>query len=124
MGAETRLKEKNITLPRPFPRMDHADAMERYGTDKPDIRFAMEFVDVQNLVKDSSFALLANAAVVSFYELVFDEWELRHQIAGRLPAEVIDRVHPLWEWRLPGPRMAEAARLMVHCLRGAWSPRP
>lgn len=55
---------------------------------------------------------LANAAVVSFYELVFDEWDLRHQIARRLPAEVIERVHPLWEWRLPGPRMAEVDRLL------------
>jgi hypothetical protein len=55
---------------------------------------------------------LANAAIVSFYELVFDEWELRHQIARRLPAEVIERVHPLWEWRLPGQRMAEVDRLL------------
>jgi hypothetical protein len=56
---------------------------------------------------------LANAAVVSFYELVFDEWELRRQIAPWLPAEVTERVRPLWEWRLPAARMSEVERLLA-----------
>jgi hypothetical protein len=61
---------------------------------------------------DQPGQFLANAAVVSFYELVFDEWELRHDIAAWLPADVIARVRPLWEWRLPGPRMSEVDRLV------------
>jgi hypothetical protein len=56
---------------------------------------------------------LANAAVISFYELVFDEWELRRQIAAWLPRCVVERVRPLWEWRLPAPRMAEVDRLLA-----------
>lgn len=62
---------------------------------------------------DQPGQFLANAAMVSFYELVFDEWDLRHEIAGWLPADVVARVRPLWEWRLPGPRMTEVDRLVA-----------
>lgn len=62
---------------------------------------------------DQPGQFLANAAVISFYELVFDEWELRHQIAPWLPSEVVSRVRPLWEWRLPAVRMAEVDRLLA-----------
>lgn len=55
---------------------------------------------------------LANAAVVSFYELLFDAWDLRHEIAAWLPADIVAKVRPLWEWRLPGERMAEVDRLV------------
>lgn len=61
---------------------------------------------------DQPGQFLANAAVVSFYELVFDEWELRHDIAPWLPADVVKRVRPLWEWRLPAARMTEVDRLL------------
>lgn len=61
---------------------------------------------------DQPGQFLANAAVVSFYELVFDEWELRHDIAAWLPADVVAKVRPLWEWRLPGQRMSEVDRLV------------
>ncbi len=62
---------------------------------------------------DQPGQFLANAAVVSFYELVFDEWELRHDIAAWLPADVVAKVRPLWEWRLPGQRMSEVDRLVA-----------
>lgn len=62
---------------------------------------------------DQPGQFLANAAVVSFYELVFDEWELRHDIATWLPADVVAKVRPLWEWRLPGQRMSEVDRLVA-----------
>jgi hypothetical protein len=62
---------------------------------------------------DAPGQFLTNAAVVSFYELVFDEWDLRHRIAAWLPADVVARVRPLWEWRLPGPKMAEVDRLVT-----------
>jgi hypothetical protein len=62
---------------------------------------------------DQPGSFLANAAMVSFYELLFDEWDLRHQVASWLSADVVTRVYPLWEWRLPGPRMIEIDRLVA-----------
>ncbi|MDE6087843.1 MAG: aspartate--tRNA ligase [Oscillospiraceae bacterium] len=45
----------------PIPRLSYQDAMNRYGSDKPDTRFAMELQDVSDLVKDSGFSVFANA---------------------------------------------------------------
>jgi aspartyl-tRNA synthetase len=42
---------KGVDIPRPFPRLTYAEAMDRYGTDKPDTRYGMELVDVSDLVK-------------------------------------------------------------------------
>jgi aspartyl-tRNA synthetase len=44
-----------VDLPNPFPRLTYADAMARFGSDKPDLRFGMELKDVSDLVADSSF---------------------------------------------------------------------
>ncbi|OWY67025.1 aspartate--tRNA ligase [cyanobacterium TDX16] len=52
---------KGIDLPRPFPRLTYAEAMARYGSDKPDTRFALELVDVSDLVKDSGFKVFSSA---------------------------------------------------------------
>jgi len=52
---------KGIDLPRPFPRLTYAEAMGRYGTDKPDTRFNLELVDVSDLVKDSGFKVFSGA---------------------------------------------------------------
>jgi hypothetical protein len=62
---------------------------------------------------DEPGQFLANAAVVSFYELLFDEWELRRDIAAWLSPDVVAKVRPLWEWRLPGQRMSEVDRLVT-----------
>lgn len=48
----------------PFRRLSYRDAMERYGSDKPDTRFGMEIVDVTDLVKDTEFSVF-NEAVSS-----------------------------------------------------------
>ena len=48
-------------LETPFERMTYKDAMERYGSDKPDIRFGMEIQDVSDLVKGSDFGVFASA---------------------------------------------------------------
>jgi aspartyl-tRNA synthetase len=52
---------KGIQLPRPFPRLTYVEAMDRYGTDKPDTRFGLELVDVSDLVKDSGFKVFSSA---------------------------------------------------------------
>ncbi|MEP0802730.1 aspartate--tRNA ligase [Funiculus sociatus] len=51
---------KGIDLPRPFPRLTYAEAMERYGSDKPDTRFGLELVNVSDLVKDSGFKVFSS----------------------------------------------------------------
>jgi len=52
---------KGIDLLRPFPRLTYAEAMERYGSDKPDTRFGLELVNVSDLVKDSGFKVFSGA---------------------------------------------------------------
>ncbi|MBQ6046901.1 MAG: aspartate--tRNA ligase [Bacteroidales bacterium] len=47
-----------------FPRMSWHDAMRRYGSDKPDIRFGMEFVEINDIVKGKGFGLFDNAPLV------------------------------------------------------------
>ncbi|MBQ9992660.1 MAG: aspartate--tRNA ligase [Firmicutes bacterium] len=55
-------KAMNVDLPLPFPRITYADAMSRYGSDKPDLRFGLEMVDIADLVSDCDFKVFANAA--------------------------------------------------------------
>lgn len=52
---------KGIDIPHPFPRLTYAEAMERYGSDKPDTRFGLELVNVSDVVKDSGFKVFADA---------------------------------------------------------------
>ena len=52
---------KGVELPCPFPRLTYAEAMDRYGSDKPDTRFGMELVDVSDLMKDSGFKVFSGA---------------------------------------------------------------
>ncbi|MCT4010828.1 aspartate--tRNA ligase [Elizabethkingia anophelis] len=47
-----------------FPRMTFADAMKKYGNDKPDIRFGMEFHELNNLVKGKDFKIFDEAELV------------------------------------------------------------
>ncbi|MDB6090602.1 MAG: aspartyl-tRNA synthetase [Gammaproteobacteria bacterium] len=49
-------------LPNPLPRMTYAEAMRRYASDKPDLRIALELVDVADLVKDCDFKVFAGPA--------------------------------------------------------------
>lgn len=52
-------KGKKI-LKKPFPRFSFHDAMNRYGSDKPDIRYAMELADVSDAMKDSEFKVFSS----------------------------------------------------------------
>ncbi|WP_313953423.1 aspartate--tRNA ligase [Accumulibacter sp.] len=49
-------------LPNPFPRLAYAEAMQRYGSDKPDLRVTLELVEVTDVLKDVSFKVFANVA--------------------------------------------------------------
>lgn len=51
-----------VELPDPFPRLTYAEAMRRYGSDKPDLRIPLELVDVADLLKDCEFKVFAGAA--------------------------------------------------------------
>ena len=51
-----------VELPRPLPRMSFAEAMRRFGSDKPDLRIALELVDVADLVKGADFKVFAGPA--------------------------------------------------------------
>jgi len=52
---------KGIELPLPFPRLTWHEAMERYGTDRPDTRYGMELVTVSDLVADMGFKVFSGA---------------------------------------------------------------
>jgi aspartyl-tRNA synthetase len=55
---------KDITFNGPFPRLTFEEAMNRFGTDKPDIRFGMELVEITELTKGYNFPVFDNAGYV------------------------------------------------------------
>ena len=52
---------KGVDIPTPLPRLTYQEAMDRYGSDKPDTRYGMELVDVSDIVKDSGFKVFSGA---------------------------------------------------------------
>jgi aspartyl-tRNA synthetase len=52
---------KGIEVPLPFPRLTYREAMDRYGSDKPDTRFGLELTDVSDIAKASDFKVFAQA---------------------------------------------------------------
>ncbi|NLY77304.1 MAG: aspartate--tRNA ligase [Tissierellia bacterium] len=52
---------KGIEIQLPIPRMSYKEAMERFGVDKPDLRFGFELVDVSDIVKSAEFKVFRNA---------------------------------------------------------------
>lgn len=52
----------DVDLPPQFLRMSYADALQKYGSDKPDLRISLELVDIADLVKNSSFEIFAKSA--------------------------------------------------------------
>ncbi|HRE85704.1 MAG TPA: aspartate--tRNA ligase, partial [Accumulibacter sp.] len=51
-----------VELPNPFPRLSYGEAMDRYGSDKPDLRVNLELVEVADVLKDVSFKVFAGVA--------------------------------------------------------------
>ena len=52
----------DVDLPNPFPRMTHAEAMRRYGSDKPDLRITLELTEVTDAVTDVAFKVFSGVA--------------------------------------------------------------
>lgn len=52
---------RGVEIPVPFPRMTHSEAMNRFGSDKPDTRFGMELQDVGDIFKESQFKVFRGA---------------------------------------------------------------
>ena len=51
----------DIDIPMPLPRLSYTEAMERYGSDKPDTRFGMEITDISDVVKSCGFGVFTGA---------------------------------------------------------------
>ncbi len=73
-------------LPEPFPRMTYAEALRRYGSDKPDLRNPLELVDVADLVRDCDFKVFAGPARDTHGRVA----ALKVPGAGSLPRSQID----------------------------------
>jgi aspartyl-tRNA synthetase len=54
----------NVEIPLPLPQLSYHEAMERYGSDKPDLRFDMELVDLSGIMKTCAFKVFADAVNV------------------------------------------------------------
>jgi aspartyl-tRNA synthetase len=54
-------KTINIELKTPFPRLSHNESMERFGIDKPDMRFGMELIDISDILKNTEFKVFSGA---------------------------------------------------------------
>ncbi|MCC7459986.1 MAG: aspartate--tRNA ligase [Proteobacteria bacterium] len=65
----------NIDIPVPFPRMSYAEAQERYASDKPDLRWGIEFFDFSSVLKDTQFnvfkSTLANAGEIRGFKVTY-----------------------------------------------------
>ena len=53
---------QNVDLPKPFPTMTWAEAMKRFGSDKPDLRVKLEFTDVAELMRNVDFKVFSGPA--------------------------------------------------------------
>ncbi|MCA1926465.1 MAG: aspartate--tRNA ligase [Thiobacillus sp.] len=62
MIRDMMMKAQGIELPAQFPRMSYAEAMSRYGSDKPDLRVTLEIVDLADCMKDVAFKVFSGPA--------------------------------------------------------------
>ncbi|MBU6291992.1 MAG: aspartate--tRNA ligase [Burkholderiales bacterium] len=76
----------SVDLPNPFPVMDFATAMARYGSDKPDMRVKLEFTELTDVMRDVDFKVFAGAANMEGGRVV----ALRVPGGGAMPRSEID----------------------------------
>jgi aspartyl-tRNA synthetase len=76
----------SVDLPNPFPVMDFATAMARYGSDKPDMRVKLEFTELTDVMRDVDFKVFAGAANMEGGRVV----ALRVPAGGAMPRSEID----------------------------------
>ena len=72
-----------ITLPDPFPRMTYQEAIQRFGSDKPDLRIPLELVDIGDLVAQESFAVFSEAALNPLGRVVAMRVPHAHQLSRK-----------------------------------------
>ncbi|MVW71360.1 MULTISPECIES: aspartate--tRNA ligase [unclassified Bordetella] len=77
---------QNVELPAPFPQMTWTEAMQRFGSDKPDLRVNLEFTDVADIMRDVDFKVFASAATTAGSRVV----ALRVPHGGELSRSEID----------------------------------
>jgi aspartyl-tRNA synthetase len=61
LTAEVFARCIGVTIPLPLPRLQYADAMLKYGSDKPDLRFGLEIVDLTDLASQTTFSVFQSA---------------------------------------------------------------
>jgi aspartyl-tRNA synthetase len=78
-----------IDIPLPFPRMSYHEAMNRYGSDKPDVRFGLEFLDVSDTFKSTGFK---GFAAVLEHKGVIKALVVPAQFAEKLTRKTLDEL--------------------------------
>ena len=76
----------DVELPSPFPRMSYAEAMDRYGSDRPDLRNPLQLVEISDLVKEVEFKVFSGPANQADGRVA----ALRLPDGGKLPRSAID----------------------------------
>jgi aspartyl-tRNA synthetase len=112
--AEILRAVKGIEIPRPFPRLSYAEAMGKYGVDKPDLRFGLPLADVTGVVRGAGFRIfdeaIAQGGIVKCLRLPRGETFSRKDLDSSFPEEAKPfgakgvawaRVQPGGEWQAP-----------------------
>ena len=106
---------KGVEIPTPFPRLTYREAMDRYGSDKPDRRFGLEIVELSDIFRDSQFkvfhsvlagggvirAVNAKGAAERFSKEQLKKWEewAKTELGAKGLAYI--KVSPAGEWESP-----------------------